>query len=76
MSETTRVAASQNRSVRDQVDGVSEPGRRCFLQSATAGGIDPNRAAIAFGPDDILAQPRYAAQGGIMSTNKAFQRVA
>jgi hypothetical protein len=43
-----------------------------------AGSIDPNRAAFAFGPDDILAQqrPQYAAQGGIMSTNKAFQRVA
>ncbi len=38
--------------------------------------IDPGRAAIAFGPMDILAQPRSAAQGGIMSTNKAFQRVA
>tara|TARA_Y100000034_G_scaffold131008_1_gene190799 strand:- start:539 stop:3994 length:3456 start_codon:yes stop_codon:yes gene_type:complete len=38
--------------------------------------IDPSRAAIAFGPMDILAQPRSAAQGGIMSTNKAFQRVA
>ena len=47
-----------------------------MMPAATAGGIDPNRAAIAFGPDDILAQPRYAAQGGIMSTNKAFQRVA
>jgi len=38
--------------------------------------IDPGRAAIAFGPMDILARPRLAAQGGIMSTNKAFQRVA
>ena len=38
--------------------------------------IDPNRAAIAFGPDDLLAQPRMAAQGGIMNTKKAFQRVA
>ena len=38
--------------------------------------IDPGRAAIAFGPMDILAQPRSAAQGGIMSTNKAFQKVA
>ena len=50
--------------------------------SRLAGGfsptIDPNRAALAFGPNDILAQqqPRSAAQGGIMSTNKAFQRVA
>jgi hypothetical protein len=40
------------------------------------GAIDPNRAAIAFGPDDLLAQPRMAAQGGIMNTKKAFQRVA
>ena len=47
-----------------------------MMPAATAGGIDPNRAALAFGPMDILAQPRYAAQGGIMSTNKAFQRVA
>jgi len=38
--------------------------------------IDPNRAAIAFGPDDLLAQPRMAARGGIMNTKKAFQRVA
>ena len=46
--------------------------------SRLSGAIDPNRAALAFGPNDILAQqrPRYAAQGGIMSTNKAFQRVA
>ena len=45
-------------------------------QGQGQGPVDPNRAAIAFGPMDILAQPRYAAQGGIMSTNKAFQRVA
>ena len=45
---------------------------------SVGGGVDPNRAALAFGPGDILAQqrPQYAAQGGIMSTNKAFQRVA
>ena len=46
--------------------------------AAQTASIDPGRAAFAFGPNDILAQqrPRYAAQGGIMSTNKAFQRVA
>ena len=49
-----------------------------MMPAATAGGIDRDRAALAFGPGDILAQqrPQYAAQGGIMSTNKAFQRVA
>ena len=47
-------------------------------QGQRTGPVDPGRAAFAFGPNDILAQqrPRYAAQGGIMSTNKAFQRVA
>jgi hypothetical protein len=44
--------------------------------------IDPNRAALAFGSDDILTRalqeqtPRFAAKGGIMNTKKAFQRVA
>ena len=49
-----------------------------LMARGQSGGIDPNRAALAFGPGDILAQqrPQYAAQGGIMSTNKAFQRVA
>ena len=37
--------------------------------------IDPNRAAIAFGPTDMLAQPRMAAQGGIMNARKPMQRV-
>jgi len=40
------------------------------------GNIDPNRAAIAFGPTDMLAQPRMAAQGGIMNARKPIQRVA
>jgi len=40
------------------------------------GNIDPNRAAIAFGPNDMLAQPRMAAQGGIMNARKPIQRVA
>ena len=38
--------------------------------------IDPSRAAIAFGPNDMLAQPRMAAQGGIMNARKPIQRVA
>ena len=44
--------------------------------------IDPRRAAIAFGPNDMLAQPRpqqktqFAAQGGIMNARKQIQRVA
>jgi len=38
--------------------------------------IDEDRAAFAFGPNDMLAQPRFAARGGIMNTTKAFQRVA
>ena len=38
--------------------------------------IDPNRAALAFGPTDMLAQPRMAAQGGIMNARKPIQRVA
>ena len=38
--------------------------------------IDPNRAALAFGPTDMLAQPRMAAQGGIMNARKQIQRVA
>ena len=38
--------------------------------------IDPNRAALAFGPTDMLAQPRMAAQGGIMNAHKQIQRVA
>tara|TARA_R110000824_G_scaffold214059_3_gene400330 strand:- start:332 stop:2044 length:1713 start_codon:yes stop_codon:yes gene_type:complete len=44
--------------------------------------IDPRRAAIAFGPTDMLAQPRpqqttqFAAQGGIMNAHKQIQRVA
>ena len=37
--------------------------------------IDPNRAAIAFGPTDMLAQPRMAAKGGIMNARKPMQRV-
>ena len=46
------------------------------------GTIDPNRAALAFGPNDMLAQPRpqqttqFAAQGGIMNARKPIQRVA
>ena len=40
------------------------------------GNIDPNRAALAFGPNDMLAQPRMAAQGGIMNARKPIQRVA
>ena len=55
------------------------------LASAFNPRIDPNRAAIAFGRDDILAQPRsiqpqqqtqFAAQGGIMNARKQIQRVA
>jgi len=42
----------------------------------TGPSIDPNRAAIAFGPNDMLAQPRMAAQGGIMNARKPIQRVA
>jgi hypothetical protein len=38
--------------------------------------VDSDRAAFAFGPNDLLAQPRFAARGGIMNTTKAFQRVA
>jgi len=38
--------------------------------------VDLDRAAFAFGPNDLLAQPRFAARGGIMNTTKAFQRVA
>tara|TARA_R110000737_G_scaffold101189_1_gene134971 strand:- start:303 stop:3476 length:3174 start_codon:yes stop_codon:yes gene_type:complete len=51
-----------------------------------ANAIDPSRAAIAFGPNDMLAQPRpqprpqqktqFAAQGGIMNARKQIQRVA
>ena len=50
-----------------------------FAMSRT---IDPSRAAIAFGPTDMLAQPRlqqqpqFAAQGGIMNARKQIQRVA
>ena len=50
--------------------------------SSMPGTIDPNRAAIAFGPNDMLAQPRpqqttqFAAQGGIMNARKPIQRVA
>ena len=44
--------------------------------SSMPGTIDPNRAAIAFGPNDMLAQPRMAAQGGIMNARKPIQRVA
>ena len=43
---------------------------------ATNQTIDPNRAAIAFGPTDMLAQQRMAAQGGIMNARKPIQRVA
>jgi hypothetical protein len=51
------------------------------LASAFNPRIDPNRAAIAFGPNDMLAQPRtnprvMAAQGGIMNARKPIQRVA
>jgi len=38
--------------------------------------FDPNRAAMLFPNDKIFTPPIRAAQGGIMSTNKAFQRVA
>ena len=50
--------------------------------SRLSNSIDPNRAAIAFGPNDMLAQPRlqqqpqFAAQGGIMNARKPIQRVA
>jgi hypothetical protein len=50
--------------------------------SSMPGTIDPNRAAIAFGPNDMLAQPRlqqqpqFAAEGGIMNARKPIQRVA
>ena len=40
------------------------------------GTIDKGRAALAFGPNDMLAQPRMAAQGGIMNARKQIQRVA
>ena len=40
------------------------------------GTIDKGRAAIAFGPNDMLAQPTMAAQGGIMNARKQIQRVA
>jgi hypothetical protein len=43
--------------------------------STTNQTIDPNRAAIAFGPNDMLAQPRMAAKGGIMNARKPMQRV-
>jgi hypothetical protein len=42
----------------------------------TGPSIDPSRAAIAFGPNDLLAQPRMAARGGIMNARKPMQRVA
>jgi len=50
--------------------------------SSMPGTIDPSRAALAFGPNDMLAQPRpqqttqFAAQGGIMNARKPIQRVA
>jgi len=50
--------------------------------SSMRGAIDPNRAALAFGPNDMLAQPRpqqttqFASQGGIMNARKPIQRVA
>ena len=81
VDETSRMAPTPNISF-DQPPVVPESrmaqANPVGMIGTPTGGIDPNRAALAFGPGDILAQqrPQYAAQGGIMSTNKAFQRVA
>ena len=65
-------AAAANVSIPDQrAASVIPEGSRLNL-----GFVDPNRAAIAFGPTDMLAQPRMVAQGGIMNATKPMQRVA
>jgi hypothetical protein len=65
-------AAAANISIPDQrAASVIPEGSRL-----NQGLIDRNRAAIAFGPNDMLAQPRMVAQGGIMNATKPIQRVA
>ena len=67
-------AAAANASIPDQrAANIIPEGSRL---SPNFNPVDPNRAAIAFGPTDMLAQPRMAAQGGIMNATKPMQRVA
>ena len=78
--EKEREAAAANASIPDQrAASVIPEGSRLspnFNPVGMQGTINPNRAALAFGANDILAQPRMAAQGGIMNARKPIQRVA
>ena len=73
-------AAAANVSIADQrATNIIPEGSRLspnFNPVGMRGTINPNRAAIAFGPTDMLAQPRMVAQGGIMNATKPIQRVA
>ena len=80
LEKEREAAAAANASIPDQRTNVIIPeGSRLspnFNPVGMQGTINPNRAAIAFGPNDMLAQPRMAAQGGIMNAPKPIQRVA
>ena len=76
VNRESRLAKNFIQPINDMAAALPNQAAALPNQGQGKGPVDPNRAAIAFGPMDILAQPRYAAQGGIMSTNKAFQRVA
>ena len=76
VNRESRLAKKFIQPINDMAAALPNQAAALLNQGQGKGPVDPNRAAIAFGPMDILAQPRYAAQGGIMSTNKAFQRVA
>ena len=76
MAPTPNVSFTPNSESR--LAGAFNPAAGMTAPSAmnTGSRIDPSRAAIAFGPNDMLAQPRMAAQGGIMNARKPIQRVA
>ena len=80
LEKEREAAAAANASIPDQRTNVIIPeGSRLspnFNPVGMQGTINPNRAAIAFGPTDMLAQPRMVAQGGIMNATKPIQRVA
>ena len=80
LEKEREAAAAANVSIPDQrAASVVPDGSRLsagFNPVGMKGTINPNRAALAFGPNDMLAQPRMAAQGGIMNARKPIQRVA
>ena len=75
MAPTPNVSFDQPR-VNDASRLASAFNPASMMPTATAGGMDPNVMARGQQLFNKPGEITFAAQGGIMSTNKAFQRVA